>query len=70
MKTKKLNDYIFISYHKNGNIKKCTSVYDDKETNKPLTESKVHSSYVPLLQRNINEFFKTLTPYGFADTNY
>jgi len=36
MKKKTLITGVTITYKKNGNIKKCVSIYDNEITNKPL----------------------------------
>lgn len=56
---KTLNTGISIKYNKNGNIKECISIFDKQITSKPLTMSKVTSSYIPLIVKDINEWFQT-----------
>ena len=58
---KTLSTGVAITYKKNGNVKKCVSIYDNAVTNQPLPSKdwtiKVRNSYVPLVQSKINDWF-------------
>ena len=51
---------ITITYKHNGNIKALKSIFDNDVTSKPLNSLntiKTHSSYAPLVQTTINNWF-------------
>jgi len=62
---KKLSTGVYIEYNKEGNIKKCISMYDNELTalkgcKNDVSSIKLHSSFTPLVQNGISKFFNKL----------